>query len=299
MTPGVVAFFVVLAVLTAFYAAFGPSRTIDAKISAYREGEDGEPETPTNFDKYVRPLIVNVLPQTPTSLGVWANNSDSIEALLLRSGNPWRLTKEEFVVLRVVAAAVGVIALTFYSTFGNLPIPPMAAVPLGAGAGWIVPKVLLGSKWSARQREARKSFPEMLDLMRISLNAGLNFNNAIVQVGVMLPEGTVKNEVNKVVADIYAGRTVAQALEGMQRRLPTDQVEAFVKSVTQAQAMGTDFGSTLNAMSGEARAEYERNVEVRAQKLQTTLFLPIIGLFLPSLMILIFGPSVSQLGGVL
>lgn len=299
MNAGAVGFFVFLAVLTAFYAAFGPSRTIESAITASREDEDGEPKPLSNFDKYVRPLIVNVMPQTPGSLGNWANNSDSVEALLLRSGNPWRLTAEEFVVLRVVGAAVGVVVLTFYSVFGNLPIPPIAAVPGGAFAGFLVPKVLLGSKWSKRAKEAKKAFPEMLDLMRISLNAGLNFNNAIVQVGVMLPEGVVKDEVNNVVADIYAGRTVAQALEGMYRRLPTEQVEAFIKSVTQAQAMGTDFGSTLNAMASEARADYERNVEVRAQKLQTTLFLPIIGLFLPSLMILIFGPSVSQLGGVL
>jgi tight adherence protein C len=294
MDPGIVAFFTVLAVLTACYAAFAPSR----KIVVDDMVQDDSVQ-PTLFDKWLRPAIRNVMPMTPYSLSRYAQQSNSIGSLLVRSGNPWRVTPDEFMILRIIGAALVAAVLSFYAALGFFPAPAFLMFFAGAALGFFVPTLLLSTIWGKRKKEIVRTLPEALDLLRICLNAGYNFSNAMTQVVIMLPDGATREELMRVVADLRSGRTVAQSMADFAERVPIEQVESFVRAVNVSQSMGTDMASTLSNQADEARAEYERVVEVKAQKLQTTLFLPIIGMFLPALMILIFGPSLSDLGSAL
>jgi tight adherence protein C len=296
MSAGIVAFFVILAVLTACYAAFAPTQKIalnddDAYLVDVKQ--------PGLFDKWIRPAVRNFLPAAPAALTSYARESGAVASLLVRSGNPWRVSPEEFIVVKVLAAAVGATALSLYAALGYFPLSPVFAFLGGAVFGWVVPQLILSTAWGKRKKEIIRTLPESLDLLRICLNAGYNFSNALAQVVSLLPDGATRQELTRVVADLRSGRTVAQSMQDFAHRVPIDQVESFVRAVNIAQSMGTDMASTLATQSSEARAEYERVVEVKAQKLQTTLFLPIIGLFLPALMILIFGPSLTDLGSSL
>lgn len=295
MTPGLVAFFTILAVLTACYAAFAPAR----KVVFNDDDAYASDEPKGTFDRWVRPAVRNFLPIAPSFLVKYANTSTSVASLLVRSGNPWRLTAEEYIVMRFLAAGVGAAALSFYAAMGFFPLDTIFAFLGGAVFGWMVPGLLLSTAWGKRKKDIIRTLPEALDLLRICLNAGYNFANALGQVVLLLPPGASRQELTRVVADLRSGRTVSQSMESFAERVPLEQVESFVRAVNISQSMGTDMASTLASQSEEARAQYERIVEVKAQKLQTTLFLPIIGMFLPSLMILIFGPAVSDLGSML
>lgn len=290
MSPGLIAFFTMCSVLAASYAAFAKSHKPDLMDRILPE--DYEPDS---FDKYVRPAIANLLPTTPRGLTLWARKSPSIEKTLIRSGNPWNLHPEEYVVLQILSVAAAVVVLSLWSALGMAPIGPMYAILGGVGIGYMVPKTLLDVQWGKRKRELARGLPEALDLIRICLNAGMNLNNALSQIVPLLPEGSTQNELSKVVADIRAGRSMEQAMDAFAIRIPTENVDSFVRTTIIAQAMGTDMVNALSSQADEARAEYERIVEIKAQKLQTTLFLPIIGMFIPSLMIIIFGPSLASL----
>lgn len=291
MAPGIVAFFTILAVLTACYAAFAPAR---------RVATPDAPATPVGlFDKWVRPAVRNFLPIAPAFVVSYANGSGTVAGLLVRSGNPWKITPEEYVITRILAAGCGAAALSFYAALGFFPLSPFIAFAAGAGVGYLIPQLLLSTAWGKRRKEIVRTLPEALDLLRICLNAGFNFTNALSQVVSLLPSGASRQELTRVVADLRAGRTVNQSMQDFARRVPLDQVEAFVRAVNISQSMGTDMASTLSGQAAEARAQYERIVEVKAQKLQTTLFLPIIGLFLPCLLVIMFGPSVSDLSTML
>lgn len=289
MTPGIVAFFTIVAVLLAFYAAFAPNRPVVA--------EDPEARRSNGlFDKYVRPTLNSLLPATPMWLGRYAHTSPGVEGLLRRSGNPWNVTPEQFVLLRFLAAAAGATFLSLQSALGFVPVWPILAFAGGAVLGYLVPGALLAAAWGKRKKDITRTLPEALDLLRISMNAGYNFSNALSSVVGMLPEGATRTELTQVLSDIRAGRTVDQALAAFKTRMPLDQVETFASAVSISNSMGTDMADTLAGQANEARAQYERNVEQRAQKLQTTLFLPIIGMLLPSMLILIFAPALAQLG---
>ena len=295
MSAGLVAFLAALTVLTVFFALFAPTRA--------REGVLGDvprrPVAPEGiFESWVRPLLRNFMTFTPASLTENASRNEGTVALLARSGNPWRVSPEEFAVLRVLAVVAGTVLLFLGSVTGYLSIlPPVASAALGAVIGFLLPKQLLQSKWNARKKDVTRSLPEALDLMRICMNAGYNFPNALAQTVELLPPGITKDELGRVSAEIRAGVSVHDALRSFTRRVPTDGVDAFAQAVEQAQATGADIAMTLAYQSSETRAEYERIVDEKSQKLQTTLFFPIIGFFLPVLGLLIFGPAIQDLSG--
>jgi pilus assembly protein TadC len=296
MSIGLISFFVVLAVLLSFYAIFAPTNT---KAKSYPLRPGVTPNSDSLFEKLVRPAIRNLMPQTPLALTEYARSNDGIAALLARTGNPWRVSPEEYIVVRVLSLMAGVMLLTTMVITGYAPIPIYVALPLGLFLGFIAPKALLDSAWGKRRRDLNMTMPEALDMLRICMDAGYNFQNALGQTVELLPDSITKDELGRILAEMRAGRTITQALTSFSRRCPTDIVESFVRSISQAQSTGADIASTLSYQSEEARAEYERAVDVRAQKLQTTLFLPLIGFFLPVLMILIFGPAVTTLGSAL
>lgn len=293
MSPGLIAFFTILSVMSACYAIFAPNNT--SLKTELGEVKSDKPEG--IFEKWVRPVLHNVLPQSPTSITEYAQNSEGISGLLARSGNPWRITAEEYIIFRIISGAFGGLLLIFFVVSGYISIPYMAAMVLGIALGQLVPKALLDSKWSQRKKEITRTLPEALDLLRICMNAGQNFTNALVQTVSLIPPGVTQAELRRVVAELNVGKRLSLALEGFAVRCPTEGVDAFVRAVEQSEISGSDIAMTLSHQSDETRAAYERAVEVRAQKLQTTLFLPIIGLLLPVLMILLFGPAMSAITG--
>lgn len=290
MDPGLIAFFTFLAVLTAAYAILAPDNDLELEEPIYPEGHK-----PGLFEKWVRPAIRNFSPTAPAALAKYAQGNDGVASILRRSGNPWNVTSEEYVFLRVLAGFGLAAALSLYTAFGFLPISPIMAFAIGLGVGWLLPQSLLSAKWGRRKKEINRTFPEALDLMRICLNAGFNLPNALSETVALLPPGTTRTELARVQNDLRSGRTVAQSLDDFAYRCPVDQVESFVRAANIAQQMGTDMATTFAAQADEARLVYERVVEVKAQKLQTTLFLPIIVIFLPVLLVVIFGPSLSDL----
>lgn len=323
MTPGLVAFFVLIALLLAFYALIAPTnksvtytnvrKATPKKIAPFGgdidENFDEEPPFGSQdlsvdkdtglFERFIRPAIRNFLPQTPAALTEYAKHNRGIEALLAKTGNPWRTTPEEYVGLRVLSVIAGVSLAVFLTIFKLFPFPLYIAVPFGLAFGFILPSALLSMKWSARRRDLRANLPEALDLLRICMNSGQNFPNALKQTVELLPPGTTKDELARMSAELSAGRTLYDALSSLAFRCPTDGIEAFTRIIQQATETGTDISQTLAYQSDEIRAEYERIIETRAQKLQTTLFFPIILLLLPALMIFLFGPALSALGTAL
>ena len=293
MSPGLAAFFAVMAVLTACYAAFAPTHEIVMDDTVYTDDRNGL------FNKWFRPAVRNILPVTPNFVISYARGSSTTSGLLLRSGNPWNVTPEELIILRIMSAFVTAAAISVYAALGFFPLPPIFLFLGGLVFGWMIPQLLLSTVWGKRKKELTRTIPEALDLLRVCMNAGMNFDKSLPEVVVLLPEGATRTELHRVVMDINSGKTVERSMNDFARRTPISQVESFVKAVNVSVMMGTDVAATLASQADESRAQYERAVEIKAQKLQTTLFIPIIALFLPSLLILIFGPSLADLGNML
>jgi tight adherence protein C len=292
MTAGLVAFFVVITVLLIFYALFAPTN-VTVSASPSRPGAAGN----STFDRWVRPAIRNFLPQTPLAMTEYARKSSQVTAMLARTGNPWRVSPEEYVAVRILAAAAGAMFFVLISVSTTAEVPLLLALLIGGMVGYMAPQAILSGEWAKRRRDISLTLPEALDLLRICMNAGYNFTNGLQQTVELLPKGVTQLELSRVLAELRAGKSVVAALTSFAYRCPTEGVESFVRAISQAQSTGVDIASTLSYQAEETRADYERNVDVRSQKLQTTLFFPIIGLLIPVLMIILFAPAVTGLQG--
>ena len=295
---GMAAILAGLTVGLAIWGAFAPVASLPPEMaadelfdrqSALGAGQGGV------FNRFFRPMLHNFVPQTPMSVQLKARHNDKIIELLVRSGNPWGLQPEEYYALRFVTALVGLVSATGLSLLTILPIPAPLAMAGGALMGFVLPRVRLDSLRGKRKRAATRGLPEALDLLVITMNAGVSFHAAIVAVAERLPDGVIRQELGRVVEDLRAGRSTVQALSDLARRTASVEVEAFAKSVVMAERLGSDTSDTLRQQADAARGAYEQILSEKSAKLATTLMFPLMAFLLPALFLTVLGPAFQQL----
>lgn len=296
MSTSTVVFFLILAVVLSVVAAWTPtpSRT---------EIPDGDeftnaPASTGRFSGATNMFTAQVGLLMPRSLTEAASKAEGTVGLLRRSGNPWNVTPTQFLTLRMGLTGLGVFIGAALPSLGY-PLPIAATVPVLGLAGYLIPRVLLDSAWSKRRNDLLFGLPEALDLIRIALGAGYNFTNALSEAMSHMRESVTRTELLLTADAIRSGKSVEQALLELRDRCPTDEVDAFCRAVLQGERIGTDVSRTLENQAAEARRSYERTIEVRAQKMQTSLFIPILALLLPALCIFLFGAAFDSLMNML
>lgn len=305
MSVGMVAFLFGLAAFLAVYAMFAPIHEV-AEDDPYERILHGNTETTeedapaasgSSFDRILMPMVHNILPQTPMGALTRAKESTWIRELLVRSGNPWNIRPEEFLGVQMIAAGLGFLLGLFMAVEQMIPdAPPWAVMLGGAGLGAYVPYMLLSSKKAKRQRGARRGLPEALDLLRITMKAGQTFDPALEEVSKRLPDGIVKDELVRVVADRRSGTTTTKALASLARRSPTPEVESFCRAVQRAQRIGADLTETLQLQSEAARSAYEAAINKKIASIETKIMIAIMVTMLPSLFIAILAPAFASIG---
>lgn len=292
MTPGLAALLVGLSVFLIFYAIFAPRRT----VPNLGEGESNR-DPNDSISRYIRPMLRNFLPQTPLNAVLSQKTKDKIQELLIRSGNPWGIRPEEFLGIQILFAALGFFGGLILTVFDLVPfIPPIIFVFVLPIVGYLIPFSIHNSKREARVKEVQKQLPEALDLLVITLASGQNFEPALGEIVPRLPEGLLKVELGRITQELRAGRTMEDSLLSFARRASSDEVEAFAKSVVQAQQLGADVSETLENQAAAARQAYEGRLDKKIARLSTLMFMPLIVTMLPALLIIFLGPTTSTLG---
>ena len=301
MTSSAVGVAAILAGLTvglAVWGAFAPVASLPTEMDAdelFDRQSAGAAAQGGVFNRLFRPMLHNFVPQTPMSVQLKARQNSKIVELLVRSGNPWGLQPEEYYALRFVTALMGLVVATGLSALGVVPVPVPLAMGIGALLGFVAPKVRLDSIRGRRKKAATRGLPEALDLLVITMNAGVSFHAAIVAVAERLPPGVIRSELGRVVEDLRAGRTTVQALTDLSRRTASVEVESFAKSVVMAERLGSDTSDTLRQQADAARAAYEQILTEKSAKLATTLMFPLMAFLLPALFLTVLGPAFQQL----
>lgn len=288
---GLAALLIGISVFLIMYAIFAPrsSTSIVRRGPQVDTADDG-------FSRYVRPMLRNFIPQTPLAAAAQNMGSDKIELLLIRSGNPWKIRPEEFLGIQVLFAAIGLfggILMAAFSPIAEIPgIVWLISFPF---AGYIIPYSYHNTLKENRSKEVQKQLPEALDLLVITLASGQNFEPALGQVTPTLPAGLLKEEMAKVNYELAAGRGIEASLLDFARRASSDEVESFAKAVSQAQRLGSDVSETLVNQATSARAAYESRIEKKISRLSSIMMVPLVFTMIPSLMLIIIAPTMSQL----
>lgn len=180
------------------------------------------------------------------------------------------------------------------ATYSDLDLARVVIVLVAIG--YFVPIKWLESRAAARQRKVEDAFPNALDLMQISVAAGLGFDAAMTRVGNELssvsPE--IAFEFLTVQRQVQAGRPRPDAMRDMALRTGVDTVRSFANVVSQSMSLGTSMSEALNAYAAEMRMTREMKAQEAANKLPVKFSGVLASLMLPALVMLTVGPVVIR-----
>lgn len=222
--------------------------------------------------------------------------SKSKHALLGRlrqAGLDYGLSPVQFVAGRLIFAfCAGVFAWWLHAVLSSegASVSALQTAILLAIGGWLMPALWLKDKVDVRKRELLKSLPFFLDLITLCVEAGLNLQSGITQSVAKGPEGALRDELQRVLRDLRAGKPRAASLRDMSERVNEPGVTSFVTAVIQAEVMGMNMGPILRLQADQRRAERFLRAEKLAMQAPVKMLLPLVAFIFPCTFIVLFFP---------
>ena len=288
----------VLAVLTVAAASFGrtrEARALSAIDARYTPGSVG-PQADAFGDRVVTPMTRRVKGVTRAITGTSA--MARLHRRLDYAGNPAYWTVERvfelkglgLILLLVAGAAIGlVVDGMVYAAVGGL---------IGAVIGFFIPDLIVYDLGERRQQVIRRSLPDILDTLTISVEAGLGFDAALAQV-TRYGTGPVAGEIARMLQEMQLGLSRVEALRALAQRTTVHELRSFTAVVVQATELGIPIANVLREQSKEMRIRRQQRAEELAQKVPVKILFPLIFCLFPSLFIVILGPGVINIARVL
>ena len=223
--------------------------------------------------------------------------ADRIRRRLDVAGNPVGWTVDRVTSLKFVGFAVALTGSLIVSLMMSLGL--LQALGLGVAAalfGYCSPNIYLYNIGTKRTADMRKALPDSLDLLTISVEAGLAFDAALQQVS-RNTEGPLANEFARVLQEMQIGLGRSKALRALGDRSTLVELRSFVSAMVQADAFGIPIGKVLRIQASEIRVKRRQAAEEQAQKVAVKLMIPLILCILPCLFIAVMGPAVITIMG--
>lgn len=239
--------------------------------------------------------------------GAWIpqRTLDRIQGQLQQAGMDYCLTPLQFQSGRLVGAgALGSMCLFWFAFVSAAPgegtavsvsTSTMVWSMLGAAAlGYIYPNIWIKELLTKKRRDLLKSLPFYLDMLTLCVEAGLNVQGAMQQAVAKGPEGVLRDEFQRVLRDIRAGRTRADSLRDLAARLNDSGVSGFVSAVIQAESTGMNLGPALRAQADQRRSERFLRAEKLAMEAPVKMLFPLIFFIFPCTFVVLFFPVAMQ-----
>lgn len=212
-------------------------------------------------------------------------------ALALKRAGMEDTSTEFFLGVKIFAAIVGAVAGT---ALANLLFIQTTQTILGGLAGLALgfkaPDFYLGSKAGKRNNQVLESLPDALDLLTISVEAGLGFDAALVKVTEKL-KGALSEEFKRAAGEQRVGKGRQEALRGISERIHVKELQNFISAIIQADQLGVSMSKVLRIQSEQLRLERRQRAEEKAAKAPILIMMPTIGCIFPSLFVVILGPA--------
>jgi tight adherence protein C len=220
---------------------------------------------------------------------------ESARTRLEMAGNPMRLDPAFFLLLRFLLALIlgGAIFFVFALSRRNW-VQGLLLTALFTFLGFVLPDMWLTSLIKRRQRNIFRSMPDALDLLTISVEAGLGFDAAMAQVHEKW-EDDLSLEFGRVLREVRLGKTRREALRNMADRLGVAEMTSFVAAVIQSEQLGVSMGTVLRIQSDQMRVRRRQMAEEEAQRAPVKIVFPIGLLIFPSLLVILLGPAILQM----
>jgi len=224
-----------------------------------------------------------------------ASFSERTEKNLALAGNPGDLRVNDWLGIKAIGAVVGgVIFFLLFAVVGVMKLPFLIAILMtivGVLLGYTVPEFWLGRRVKKRQKLILLMIPDALDLLTISVRAGLGFDAALGRVVDKL-QGPLTDEFRRALAEVRVGKARRDALRDIVPRTEVAPLTNFIGAIIQAEQLGVSISKVLQVQSEQLRIERRQRAEEQAAKAPIKMLFPLVGCIFPSLFIVILGPAI-------
>ena len=248
------------------------------------------------YDRTVRPLIQRLSKIRSRQDGGMIARTD---ARLQKAGYPGGLRGADWIGVKILGAIVGAVAvfLLLLLLTQNPSVGFLGAV-VGLLIGFIGPEFWLGKRAAKRTNDMVLQLPDALDLLTISVEAGLGFDAALAKV-VEKMDGPLIDEFRQAMAEIRMGRARRDALRDVASRADEQSLSNFIGAIVQAEQLGVPIAKVLQIQSQQLRIVRRQRAEEAAAKAQIKMLFPMVGCIFPTIFIVILGPAViTVMGGI-
>jgi len=217
------------------------------------------------------------------------------EKRLALAGNPGNLRVADWLGIKAVGAVVGGVLFVFlFGVVGLMDLPPTLRLLMGGVGllfGYTMPEFWLGGRVRKRQHAILLQIPDALDLLTISVRAGLGFDGALGKVVEKL-KGPLTDEFRRALAEVRVGKPRREALRDIVPRTEVAPLTNFIGAIIQAEQLGVSISKVLQVQSEQLRIERRQRAEEMAAKAPIKMLFPLVGCIFPSLFIVILGPAI-------
>ncbi|MCL6454815.1 MAG: type II secretion system F family protein [Alicyclobacillus sp.] len=274
-----------------FAPRLGMQRRLE-NVSEWGSPERGHTATQTD-----RPSIVRRLARATGHLlgrrgGVsgWSR----IQRKLAQAGSPFGMTSREWVGVRTLLLVAAALSASVTVAAGS-----------GRGAAWFLAVCLVGFAWIApdfwlshrvqeRQRQVMRDLPNALDLLTVSVEAGLGFDQALDRLAQHV-NGPLAEEFARCLREMQMGSARAAALQRLADRMGVDAIRHFIAAVVQSETLGVGIAQVLRVQAAEVRRRRRMDAQERAMKAPVQMLFPLILFVFPALFIVVLGPAMLQM----
>jgi len=202
---------------------------------------------------------------------------------------------DRFLAIRVVSLAL--IPVWAILCFGFLPLnggPKLAVFVLLTLASVLGPDAVLNRRVAERQHEIQVRLPDILDLLTISVEAGLGFEQALDRTVAAVP-GPLSEEFARMLGEVRAGASRSDAMRAMDERIDVPEVRSFVLAILQADTFGVSIGRVLRAQADEMRIKRRQLAQEQALKATVKMLFPMVFCIFPALFVVVIGPAIINI----
>jgi tight adherence protein C len=243
--------------------------------------------------RVLRPLASHV--QGMLTVVLPGNYRDNIRRKLQLAGLSGRYRPEEIILGQFLGSGIAFSVVLLWSTFASdnarLALLFLVGAPLVVA---LIPQAILSRKVEERQSEIRKDLPDTLDLLAISVEAGMGFEGALEIVCEHF-HSPLADEFSRTLKEMELGLPRREALQNLKRRTEVSELSNFVVALTQADALGMPIGRVLQTQAAEMRTKRRQWAREKAAKLPIKILFPLVGLIFPPIFIVVLGPAASEI----
>lgn len=266
-----------------------------AELSSYEAGELAriEPLLLPFYARVMRPVVLRLVAVARRVLP--SDYAARIRREFALAGLQGTWSVDRFLAIKILGTFVGIGAAAVLRVSTTFTGPISLAFSAGLiGLGYFAVDLFIMHESSKRQTAIRRELPEMLDMLTISVEAGLGFDQAMTKLVRNRP-GPLSQEFGRMLQETQAGAARRDALHHVSERTSVEELRSFVTALVQADAFGVSTTAVLRAQAQELRLRRRQLAEERAQKAPVKQVFPLVLCILPATILVVAGPAMVQI----